>query len=105
MKLLELKHQIEQLVKRQEYKDAHYMQQKAFELEKEEYEKFLIERDKKIAHLLDQKVNFHQNEYNSLRKRILNGSDELEIQKQKEYERLVLKYNNLKKNVENQQTM
>ena len=30
--------------------------------------------------------------------------DELEIQRKKEYERLFLKYNNLKKNIENQQT-
>lgn len=81
------------------------MQQRAFDLEKEEYEKYLIERDKKIANLLDQKITFHQNEYNSLRQRILNGMDELEIQRKKEYERLFLKYNNLKKNIENHQMM
>lgn len=50
-------------------------------------------------------MTFHQNEYNSLRKRILNGLDELEIQRKGEYERLFLKYNNLKKNIENQQAM
>ncbi len=33
---------------------------------------------------------------------ILNGLDELEIQRKKEYERLFLKYNNLKKNIKNQ---
>lgn len=44
-------------------------------------------------------------EYDSLRKRILNGMDELEIQRKKEYDRLYLKYNNLKKNIETQQNM
>lgn len=74
-------------------------------MEKEEYEKYLLERENKITNLLDSKVTFHQNEYNSLRKRILNGLDELELQRKKEYERLYLKYNNLKKNIETQQTM
>ena len=74
-------------------------------MEKEEYNKHLIEREKKIQNMLEQKIKMHQNEYNSLRKRILNGLDELEIQRKKEYERLYLKYNNLKKNIENHQAM
>ncbi len=104
-KLIQLKHQIDMLAKNQDYKDAHYLQQKAYEVEKVEYEKYLIERETKINNLLEQKINFHQNEYNSLRKRILNGLDELEIQRKKEYDRLFLKYNNLKKNIENHQAM
>ncbi len=104
-KLINLKHQIEQLVKKQDYKDAHYLQQKAYELEKREYDKFIMEREKKLSNLLEQKINFHQNEYNSLRKRILNGLDELELQRKREYERLFLKYKNLKKNIENHQAM
>ncbi len=48
-------------------------------MEKEEFDKFALDRDKKINNLLEQKINFHQNEYNSLRKRILNGLDELEL--------------------------
>jgi hypothetical protein len=92
-------------VKGQEYKDAHYLQQKAFDLEKEEFDKFVLERERKINNHLEQKIKFHQNEYNSLRKRILNGLDELEIQRKKEYEKLFLKYNNLKKNIENHQAM
>lgn len=32
VKLIALNHQIEQLVKKQDYKDAHYLQQRAFEL-------------------------------------------------------------------------
>ena len=104
-KLLELKHKIDMLAKNQEYTDAHHVQKQAYVLEKEEYDKFLYDRDIKLNNLLEQKINFHQNEYNSLRKRILNGLDELEIQRKKEYDRLFLKYNNLKKNIENHQAM
>lgn len=104
-KLIAIKTQIENLVRQEEYKDAHYMQQRAFELEKEEQDKYLIERANKIENLVDQKVQLHQNEYQSLRKRILNGLDELEIQRKNEYDRLFLKYNNLKKNIQTSQTM
>ena len=93
------------LAKNQDYKGAHYAQQKAFDMEKKEYERFILEREKKISNLLEQKIQFHQNEYNSLRKRILNGLDELESQRKKEYDRLFLKFNNLKKNIENHQVM
>ena len=41
-KLIAMKAQIESLVKQEEYKDAHFMQQKAFDLEKEEQDKYNI---------------------------------------------------------------
>ena len=104
-KLLDLKSQLEHLVRNEEFKDAHYMQQKCFELERFENEKYQQDRTKKIMILINQKINQHQNEYNALRKRILNGLDELELQRKSEYDRLFLKYNNLKKNIENQQTI
>lgn len=104
-RLLDLKAKIEQLVRVQEYKDAHYIQQKAHELERSEMEKYSFERQKKIDALLDQRVLQHQNEYNSLRKRVLNGLDELELQRKNEYDRLFLKFNNLRKNIETQQSM
>ena len=104
-KLINMKAQIESLVRQEEYKDAHFMQQKAYELEREEQEKYGLERAKKIENLIDQKVQLHQNEYQSLRKRILNGLDELELQRKSEYDRLFLKYNNLKKNIESSQNI
>ena len=104
-KLLALRSKIEQLVKIQEYKDAHYIQQKVLELERTELEKFSLERQKKIENLLDQRVLVHQMEYNSLRKKVLNGLDELELQRRNEYDRLFLKFNNLRKNIESQQSM
>lgn len=51
--LLDMKHKIEMLCRGQEYKDAHYLQQKAFDIEKNEYEKYMIDRDKKVNNLLD----------------------------------------------------
>ncbi len=104
-RLLDMRIQLEQLVKNEEFKDAHYMQQRCYELEIQEQEKYRIERLKKIEVLIDQKISQQQTDYNSLRQRILNGLDELEIQRKGEYDRLLLKYNNLKKNIENQQTM
>lgn len=104
-KMLEFKTRIEHLVRAQEYKDAHYLQQKAHELEKVEVDKYITERDRKIDNMLEQKIVHHQNEYNSLRKRVLNGLDELEIQRKNEYERIFLKYNNIKKNIESQQSI
>ena len=104
-RLLDMRIQLEQLVKNEEFKDAHYMQQRCYELETQEMEKYRIERSKKIEVLLDQKIAQQQTDYNSLKKRILNGLDELEIQRKGEYDRLFLKYNNLKKNIESQQTM
>lgn len=104
-KLIAMKAQIDSLVRQEEYKDAHFMQQKAFDLEKEEQDKYNMERNKKLENLIDQKVQIHQTEYQSLRKRILNGLDELELQRKNEYDRLFLKYNNLKKNIESSQTI
>ena len=90
--LLALKTKIDQLAKNEEYKDAHYLQMKAVQIEKEEQKNYKIERQNKITKLIDQKIVVHQNEYFSLRKRILNGLNELEIQRKKEYDELYQKF-------------
>lgn len=99
-KLLDLKSKLEQLVRAQEYKDAHYIQQKAVELERTEQEKYFLERQRKIENLIEQKRVQQSNEYQSLKKRVLNGLDELELQRKNEYDKLFLKFNNLRKNME-----
>ena len=104
-KILDLKVQLDQLVKQEEYKDAHYTQQRIFDLEKTETDKYQMERNKKIEALLDQKAVTQQNEYLALRKRIINGLDELELQRKAESDRLLLKYDNIKKNIEKAQNM
>ena len=73
--------------------------------EAEEENKYRIDRESKIRNHLDQLATRQRNEHNSLRKKIITGQEELEIKREKEYEMLLHKYNNLKKTIENQQTM
>ena len=104
-KMLEMHATLNQLLKNQEYKDAHYLQQKICVLEKQEEEKFCYERDRKINNLLETMKTRHNQEYNTLKKKIILGLEELEINRRKEYDKLLLKFNNIKKNIENQHNM
>lgn len=104
-KLIECKAMVQKLANSQEYKDAHYMQQKVLKMEQEEEEKFRIERDNKIKLLLEQQAVKQKNEHATLRKKILTGLEELELKKVKEYDMLILKYSNNKKTIESQQNM
>lgn len=104
-KMLELHATLNQLLKNQEYRDAHYLQQKVCALEKQEEKKHFVSRDKKIRNLLQSMRTRHEQEYNTLKKKILLGLQELELNRKREYEKLLLKFSNIKKNVENQHTM
>ena len=104
-KMLEMHATLNQLLKNQAYKDAHYLQQKICVLERKEEEKYFYERDRKIEHLLESMKMRHNQEYNTLKKKIILGLEELEINRKKEYEKLLLKFNNIKKNIENQHNM
>lgn len=104
-KMLEMHATLNQLLKNQAYRDAHYLQQKICTLEGKEEEKYFYERDRKIEHLLSSMKQRHNQEYNTLKKKIILGLEELEINRKKEYEKLLLKFNNIKKNIENQHNM
>ena len=104
-KMLEMHATLNQLLKNQEYKDAHYLQQKICVLERKEEEKYFYDRDRKMEHLLESMKTRHNQEYNTLKKKIILGLEELEINRKKEYEKLLLKFNNIKKNIENQHNM
>lgn len=104
-KLIEAKAMVQKLANNQDYKDAHYLQQKVLKMEQEEDEKFQVERENKIRLVLDQYATKQKNEHNTLRKKMLTGLEELELKKQKEYEMLLLKYNNQKKTIDTQQNM
>ena len=104
-KMLEMHSTLNQLLKNQEYRDAHYLQQKICILERQEEEKYFYERNKKIENLLQSMRQRHNQEYNTLKKKIILGLEELEINRKKEYEKLLLKFNNIKKNIENQHNM
>ena len=71
----------------------------------EEQGKYNFEREQKLKNLLDQFITRQRNEHNSLRKKIITGLEELEIKREKEYEMLLHKYNNLKRQVESSQIM
>ena len=89
-------------MKQELFKDAHNIQQRIYQTEHQEFNLFQMEREKRISALMDKKIGCHRNEFNSLKQRILNGLDELQIQRKKEYEQLFLRFNNLKKTIENQ---
>lgn len=104
-KLIEAKAMVHKLATNQEYKDAHYLQQKVLKMEMDEEEKFKVERETKIRLMLEQYITKQKNEHQTLRKKILTGLEELELKKQKEYEMLSLKYNNMRKTIDTQQNM
>ena len=104
-KLLEARSMVDQLAKNQEYKDAHYLQLKCLKMEEEEKKKYEVERENKIRHLLEQLATKQRNEHSSLRKKIITGLEELELKREKEHEMLLLKYNNMKRSIQNQQNM
>jgi hypothetical protein len=54
---------------------------------------------------LEKLATKQRNDHSSLRKKIITGLEELELKREKEYEMLVLKYNNMKRAIENQQNM
>lgn len=73
--------------------------------ENDEENKYRLERENKIRNHLDQLAGRQRNEHNSLRKKIITGLEELEMKREKEYEMLLHKYNNLKNTIQNQQVM
>lgn len=104
-KLIEAKAMVQKLANNQEYKDAHYLQQKVLKMEQEEEEKFKVERETKIRLMLEQYIQKQKTEHATLRKKILTGLEELELKKEREYEMLMLKYSNMKKTIDTQQNM
>ena len=76
-KMLEMHSTLNQLLKNQEYRDAHYLQQKICILERQEEEKYFYERNKKIENLLQSMRQRHNQEYNTLKKKIILWLEEL----------------------------
>lgn len=104
-KLIEAKAMVQKLALNQDYKDAHYLQQKVLKMEHEEEEKFKVERETKIRLMLEQYIQKQKTEHATLRKKILTGLEELELKKEREYEMLIHKYSNMKKTIDTQQNM
>ncbi|EGR33479.1 hypothetical protein IMG5_051570, partial [Ichthyophthirius multifiliis] len=95
----------ENLAKQKNYVEAHQVQEKRNYLEKQENQQWLQVRDQKIKNQLNQLKNKQQNELNALKQRIIAGQDEQRKNRSIELERLLQKYQNVKKELEIQQQM
>ncbi|CAD8095175.1 unnamed protein product [Paramecium primaurelia] len=101
--LLSLKKTEEQLARQEEYLEAHKIQSRIAQLQKEEQEKWTLMRNNKIKNLLSQQKIKQNNETNVLNQRIENAQDEQRKIKKAEEEKLIQKYNNVKKELEGKQ--
>ena len=93
------------LAKQKEYKEAHEVQVRAQKLEKVETDKFSQDRQLKMENALDKLFQAQEKEMEALRKRIIAGENEQKKQRALELERMFQRYQNVKKELENQHKM
>jgi hypothetical protein len=93
------------LAKQKEYKEAHDVQVRAQRLEKEEQEKYMMDRQITIEKAEEKLFQQQDNEMEALRKRIIAGENEQKKQRALELERMFQRYQNVKKELENQHKM
>ncbi|KAL4508358.1 hypothetical protein ABPG72_003662 [Tetrahymena utriculariae] len=93
----------EHLAKQNRYLEAHQIQQKRIQLQKEEGNGWNQQRLAKIKNQLNQLRQRQNNELNALRQRIYSGQEEQRKNRSIELERLLQKYQNVKKELEDQQ--
>jgi len=91
------------LAKQQNYVEAHKVQSKATEMEEEELKKWNKVRAQKIAASEAQLANKHDMEAQALRKKIESGLTEQKKQRAIELERLLQRYQNIKRDLESHQ--
>lgn len=93
------------LAKQKEYKEAHQVQVRAQKLEQQEHDKYMEERSYKIENFENKLFQKQENEMEALRKRIIAGENEQKKQRALELERMFQRYQNVKKELENQHKM
>jgi len=103
--LLNLKRIQTNLARQKEYKEAHQVQVRSQKLEKQEQEKYLQDRQLKIENMENKLFQKQENEMEALRKRIIAGENEQKKQRALELERMFQRYQNVKKELENQHKM
>ncbi|CAD8187907.1 unnamed protein product [Paramecium pentaurelia] len=101
--LLKLRKTEEQLAKLENYKEAHMIQQRILYLEKEEFNKWNHTRQNKIRNLIQQLRQKQIIELNALQQRILSVQEELSKNKSQELQKMLSKYQHVRKGLENQQ--
>merc|ERR1712000_689412 len=91
------------LAKTKEYAEAHKVQQKCSQLEKDELEKWLKIRAHKLAAGETRFLTKQNIELQALKKKIQSGADEQRKQRALELEKLLQRYQNVKKELEGYQ--
>ena len=102
-KYLDLKNQEENLVKLQKFKEAAVLKKQLDSIEKFDTEKFNKEKYEKIKSQSVKTANKHMSEKTALKKKIDIKQEVLQMEKHKNYEQLLQKYNNRKTELDNQQ--
>eukprot|EP01017_Pseudomicrothorax_dubius_P038119 TRINITY_DN5672_c0_g1_i1.p1 TRINITY_DN5672_c0_g1~~TRINITY_DN5672_c0_g1_i1.p1 ORF type:complete len:309 (-),score=117.76 TRINITY_DN5672_c0_g1_i1:162-1088(-) len=103
--ILNLRRIEESLARQREYIEAHKVQQKCNSIVMEEIEKWNTIRDQKIRNQISQLVTKQSQELNAFRQRVTSNQDESNKMRTAELERLIQKYQNIRKEVENQHQM
>ena len=85
------------LGKQKNYGEAHKIQVRCNQLEKEEQKNWDVAREKKIGAAEQKMLNAHFNEMQALQQRIENGESEQKKQRATELERMFQRYQNVKK--------
>lgn len=93
------------VIRQKNYKEAHRLQRRLDELSEGKHEKWVDERNERIARQLDLVRKRHESEIQNFRKKAVAGFNELKRQKAKELEALFKKYNNNKQDLANLQKL
>ncbi|KRX04140.1 hypothetical protein PPERSA_08355 [Pseudocohnilembus persalinus] len=100
--ILNLRKIEQNLAKQKSYQEAHQVQQKIKQLEKKEEANWILQRQQKIQKQLQQLRVRQQNELNALAQRIFAGQEEQRKSRSIELERLLQKYQNVKKEIDSE---
>ena len=95
--LLNLKRIQDTLVRNKEYREAHVVQQQMFDLEEKLKQTWGLERETKIQRELAAIAKRHENELASFKQKLVAGAEELKKLRAVEYDSLIKKYQNFKK--------
>jgi len=87
------------LAKQKDYIEAHKIQQQCMKLERQEVEKWQSVREQKIKNQKAQLEHKQANELNAIRKRIVTGQEEQRKARSLDLEKLLHKYQNIRKEV------
>ncbi|CAD8210846.1 unnamed protein product [Paramecium octaurelia] len=101
--LLSLRKTEESLARQENYQEAHVTQQRILSMERDEYERWNQQRSCKIKNLILQLKQKQSTELNALQQRILSGQEEQRKIRSQELEKLLQKYQNVRKELSSQQ--